>query len=584
MSYKLGANPCPKCRENGGDAKGDNFHFYGEGRGGFCFKCGYTELSEDEKSRRSEENFQWTKEMEEEVTTQEKLTEEQIAQIKGYTGERANNLRGISDKTYRAYGVRHKYDEETGEPVEQYYPITEGYAAAAYKIRLLPKRFSKVGKLGKQSDLFGQWKWKTASGKFVVLVAGEIDCLSAYQMLEEYRLGKNSDFEPIPVVSSIIGETGSHGQCALHYEWFDRFERIIVIYDQDKAGQDALKDLVKVLPKGKMFTVDLPMKDCNEMLSAGKQKAFIDCFWKAKPYTPDGIIGSGSLSDKMRIELSTPKIPLPPFMHKLQKMMAGGIPLGRIVNLGSASGTGKSTITDELLYYWVFNSPHKIGVVSLESDAGQYGIKILSRHCGTKIELFETPEDALQFMDQDWVKEKERELLFLPNGQNRWHIVEDRDGGVESMKKQIMKLIVECECMVVILDPLQDILDGLSNEDQAVFLRWMKGVIKSHGVTFITINHVRKSGNGQKANSAGAELYEEDMSGSSTIFKSGACNLLFSRNKEAEDAVERNTTKLKMTKCRWSGITGYAGEYYYCLKEHTLWDKEEYFSTHTVEF
>ena len=83
------------------------------------------------------------------------------------TGERANNLRGISDKTYRAYGVRHKYNEETGEPVEQYYPITEGYAASGYKLRILPKSFSRVGKVGKQSDLFGQWKWKTASGKFV---------------------------------------------------------------------------------------------------------------------------------------------------------------------------------------------------------------------------------------------------------------------------------------------------------------------------------------------------------------------------------------------------------------------------------
>ncbi|WP_216648926.1 hypothetical protein, partial [Stenotrophomonas sp. MY18] len=87
---------------------------------------------------------------------------------------------------------------------------------------------------------------------------------------------------------------------------------------------------------------------------------------------------------------------------------------------------------------------------------------------------------------------------------------------------------------MIILDPLQDILDGMSNEEQAVFMRWQKGMNKSHKVTFININHVRKSGQGGKQNSQGADLSEEDFQGSSAIFKSGACNLLFTRNKEAE--------------------------------------------------
>lgn len=581
MSYKVGANPCPKCREKGGDRQGNNFHWYGDGAGGHCFACGFSILSDARKEELGIGGWTWTEEMDKEVSTREKLTKEEVEKIKGYTGTSGRNLRGITDATYSTYLVRHKYDEVTGEPVEQYYPITEDYEASGYKVRILPKDFNVVGKCGKDSDLFGQWKFKNASGKFVVITAGEIDCMSAFQMLEANR---NNDYDPIPVVSSTIGETGSHKQLAKHYEWLDRFDKIVVCYDNDKAGKEALSDLVKVLPKGKMFIMELPAKDTNEMLVNGQQKQWINAFWKARPYTPDGIVGSGQLSDKMRKELATPKIPLPPFMHKLQKMMAGGIPLGRIVNLGSASGTGKSTIIDEMIYYWVFNSPHKIGVVSLESDAGQYGLKVLSRHCGKKIELFETPEAALAFMEEDWVKEKEQELLFRPDGLDRWHLVEDRDGGIESMKTQIMKLIIECGCLVVVLDPLQDILDGLSNEEQAVFLRWMKGVIKSHGVTFINVNHVRKNSTGQKANSAGADLHEEDMAGSSAIFKSGACNLLFSRNKEAECPIERNTTHMKASKIRWTGHTGLAGEYYYDNPTHTLYDKDDWLSRQDTTF
>lgn len=580
MGNVIRKEPCPKCRKSGRDHSGDNLVVY-EDESSYCFACGYTVPSDQWLS---ENGKQWEWE-EDEVATREKLTPEEVEKIKGYTGTAGHNMRGITDETYKAYGVRHKYSEETGEPVAAYYPVTEGYGASGFKVREYPKTFSVVGKCGKESDLYGAWKWKsTSGGKFIVICAGEVDCMSAYQMFEDHRKSRNSDFDPIPVVSSTIGESGSHKQMANHYEWLDLFEKVIVCYDQDDAGKKAVEELVKVLPKGKMHVMNLPMKDVNEMLSAGKAKQFIDCFWKARPYTPDGVIGSGSLSEKMRTELATPKIPLPPFMHKLQRMMAGGIPLGRIVNLGSASGTGKSTIVDEMLYYWVFNSPHKIGVVSLESDAGQYGIKVLSRHIGQKIELFETPEEAIAFMDLDWVKEKEQELLFLPNGQHRWHIVEDRDGGIESMKLQIMKLIVECGCLVIVLDPLQDILDGLSNEEQAVFLRWMKGVIKSHGVTFVTVNHVRKNGTGQKANSTGADLHEEDMAGSSTIFKSGACNLLFSRNKEDEDPVEQNTTYMKASKIRWTGRTGIAGQYYYDLPTHTLWDKDEWLTKQSTGF
>ena len=119
------------------------------------------------------------------MATREKLTQEQIEQIKSYTGTEGHGMRGITDETYKAYAVRHKYSEETGKPVAAYYPVTEEYAASAFKIREYPKTFSVVGKCGKESDLFGAWKWKnTTGGKFVVLTAGEVDCLSASQMLE----------------------------------------------------------------------------------------------------------------------------------------------------------------------------------------------------------------------------------------------------------------------------------------------------------------------------------------------------------------------------------------------------------------
>ena len=73
-----------------------------------------------------------------------------------------------------------------------------------------------------------------------------------------------------------------------------------------------------------------------------------------------------------------------------------------------------------------------------------------------------------------------------------------------------------------------------------------------------------------------SNLHEEDLMGNSAIYKSAACNLMFSRNKEATDDVERNTTVMKATKIRWTGKTGIAGQYYYDNETHTMWDLDDW--------
>lgn len=570
------ACPFPKCGSS------DGFHWYGKGNGGFCYSCQKSILSDERKAELGVDVYEYD---DKEVMTKELITEDELTAVKGYTGIRGMDQRGITDETYKAYAVRFKYDEESGDVAEHFYPYTEGYKAAGFKVRKVPvKDFYSVGRIGKNSELYGQWKWKEHQAKYVLICAGEIDAMSAFQMLENYRKTKGSDFDATPVVSSAIGESGSYKQIQQQYEWLNQAQRCVVCYDNDDAGREAVKKLVNVIPKGKMFVMKLTLKDANEYLVKGKEKQFLRAFFDAPAYSPDGIVGSGSLSAKIREEASIPKIPLPPFMHRVQKQMAGGIPLGRIVNLGSASGTGKSTFIDEMIYYWIFNSPHRIGILSLEADGAQMGTKLLSRHLGRKIDLIESVEEKLAYLDSAAVLVAEEELLKLPDGTDRFHLIEDRDGGLESIKELIMELIVSCECKVVCIDPLQDLMDGLTNEVQSVFQRWLKGLVKSHNITFININHVRKSQQGGKQGSTGGDLHEEDFQGSSSIFKSAACNLLFSRNKESEDPIEKNTTYMKMTKCRWTGSTGMSGAYYYDNSSHTLHDKEDWQEANPHQF
>jgi len=573
-----GKQQCPRCKKNGRDNSMDNLHVYGvdssgRHRGAFCHSCEYTIPSQEYLEDLNEE-------LEEEYDEMgNKLDKDVLVELKSTTTTDSRGYRGITKETSSYFNVRYDFDEE-GQVDKVYYPTTKNFKHVGYKVRQHPKNFiTPYGEVGKDVDLFGQFRFKNVTGKYVLITCGEHDQLAAYQMLADYQNSRgNASYGHIPVVSPTIGEAGAHKQIQQHYEWLNGFDKIVYCVDNDEAGRKALEKVAKVVPKYKLYVMNLSTcKDPNEALLKGKQKEFISRFFSATAYVPSGIVGSGSLLDKIKEAAKIPKIPLPPFMHKLQGLMAGGIPLKTIVSLGSASGTGKSTYVDELIYYWLFHSPHKVGILSLESDCAQYGTKILSRHLQRKIDLIEDDNDKMELLESEDVGGKAATLFTHDDGSHRFHLIEERDGSLEDVQELILQLVIECDVKVCIVDPLQDLLDGLSNEEQAKFMKWLKGLVKSHDVTFILVNHVRKSGAGSKANSKGADISEEDFAGSSTIFKSSACNLLFTRNKEHEDDFERNITVMKMTKCRWTGRTSpVAGKYYYDNDSHTLHDLQDY--------
>jgi Toprim-like len=315
--FKLGKNPCPRCRRNGRDRKGDNFHWYGEGQGGSCFTCGYTIPSDAYK-----EQMGWTDsedDNEKELpVTREALTEEQKAEVKELTGTRGMGYRGIRDETSRFFGVRYEYDAETGQPVAQYFPTTIDSELVGYRVRRFPKDFShSIGKVGKETDMLAEFRFKTHS-KTCVIVGGETKILTTYQMLKDDldRKGK-SDWEVPAVVASTLGEPGAHKQVQARYEFFSKFDRVLICMDNDEAGKEAAEKIAAVLPRGKAYIMSMRYKDSDEYIMdrngnpVGKEHEFIRDYWNARPWTPDGVKSASDAFDGIKEELDRPRITLP---------------------------------------------------------------------------------------------------------------------------------------------------------------------------------------------------------------------------------------------------------------------------------
>jgi len=552
---------CDKCGSSDGKA------IYNDGSH-YCWVCKDKSLSEDYKdhldSKKRKGKVKKVKEVEDmevKPSTKPAMTKEENQEFKAETSTKGKGFRGIRDEINTMFNVRYSYSQETGEVIEQAYTCTQAGELVGYKIREVPKNFYSKGRTGADCELFMQFKFNRG-GRYVIITEGELDALSAYQMFADYNKTKG-DYETA-VVSPTTG-ANSHKQIAAQYKFFDSFEQIIVAYDSDKAGQDAVETIVKVLPKGKVKIMSMRYKDANEYLQKGEEKAFISDFYNAKAYVPVGVLPSSGLYDRILNQSSVAKIPFPPFMGELNDLFIGGMPLGHIINIAADTGIGKTTLVNEMIYYWIFNSPHMIGIVSMELDAGQYGEALLSRHIEKKLALIPSQEEKLAFLRSDKVKAQAQDLMLDSSGNSRFYLLDNRDGSVDDIKDTIEELVVGCGAKVIVLDPLQDILDGLGNEEQAEFMKWAKGFMKSHSVTFVFINHMRKTPAGQN----GADS-EQNIMGSSTIIKSASANILLKRDKMAEDELTRNSTEISVTKNRVCGLTGPAGSIYYDNTTHTL--------------
>lgn len=527
----------------------------------------------------------------EEKVLKSPISKDMVKKIIDRTSAKGSDFRSIPDDILKYYLVRTEYDEE-GEVLYRYYPVIEGTTSkgkpniVGFKQRVIkPKKsFRAKGRIdATTNDLFGEWRCK-GHGKYILLTSGEEDVMAAKAMI---RQEKNEDAADIDVVCSTISETGQIKQIQRKYEFFDGYDNIIIAMDMDSAGENATEKLLDVLPTYKTKVMYQPANDANQCLEEGLGKQWLISFYQSFKPKLSGIVSSIDVHQRLLDICDIPSIPLPPFMKKANEFLCGGLPRAEITNILAGSGTGKTTIVNEFVYYWLLNSPAKVGILSMEASSGKYFEKILSRHIGVNISrivdkdedgnILPTKNNKRQFLSLDSTINKTKELTITEDNNERFSLIDER-GDLETMadvKKKITQLIRGCGCQVVIIDPVTDLLDSLPIEQQAEFCGWMKKM-KSQGTTFILINHARKGSSNQKSAARGAELDEQDIMGTSALYKSAAVNIILSRDKEAEDETERNTTRIRITKNRDASTTGPAGEIYYQMETHRLYDKEDW--------
>jgi twinkle protein len=592
----------------GGCSSSDNLGIYEKPDGsidGFCRtpRCGYksnntlagTYLAEVygiKKINRSRDKVEEEKtkprRRRKEKATKKVLSHDEVKKIAAKTSAKGRGFRGQCDDVLKTYNIRTEFDEDSGAVSNRWYPIwkmseDKKFPVGFKKRIVLPKKdFRVVGLNDPTVDLLGE-KECLGSGKWIMLQAGEEDFAAAIKMID---MQSKANHAPIDVVTSTLSETSQYKQIQNKYDFFDGYDNIVICMDEDAAGDSATERLLEILPTGKVKVMTGAKGDANDYLIAKLSKEWYSNFYDAKKPKIAGIVSSLDVHQRLLDICDMPVIPLPPFMRKANNMLTGGLPRGEIINILAGSGIGKTTMVNEFVYYWIRNSPAKVGILSMEAGSGKYWEKLLSRHIGNNISRMGDVDENGDFLA---TRNTKREYLNSPevlaavkdltekDGEETFSLIDERGDleTIQEVKQKISQIIQACGCEVIVLDPVQDVLDSLPIEIQAEFCGWLKKM-KSKGTTFILINHARKGAGGQKSASRGAELDEQDMQGTSALFKTGAVNIIMTRDKEHEDADERNTTTVRISKNRDGAETGAAGKIFYEFKTHMLHNKDDW--------
>lgn len=438
--------------------------------------------------------------------------------------------RRITKTTMEKYGVV----RDNGKYYFPYYDKDSVLVAA--KVRPVDRKdFSAVGSW-KAATLFGQNLYPSG-GKYLTITEGEFDALAAFQMTGSKW----------PVVSIRNGAASALKDCKANYEYINSFETVVVCFDGDEPGIKAAKEVAELFgSKCKIFKPMPDVKDACDWLAASKEAQFVDRWWRAEQFVPDGIVSGSSLWDLVAEPMAPADCKYP--WEGLNELTYG-IRLGELVTVTAGSGLGKSQVLRELVWHLIQNTQDNIGLMFLEESVRKTALSMMSLAANAPLHL----PDAT-------VSDEERKNAFDATlGTGRLYLF-DHFGStsIENIVNRVRYLAKGMSCKYVFLDHLSIIISSQESGDERKALdevmTKLRMLVQETNIALILVSHLKRPSD--KGHEEGAATSLAQLRGSASIAQLSDMVLGLERNGQAEDPIERNTTHVRVLKNRYAGVTG----------------------------
>jgi twinkle protein len=503
---------CPQCGSSDGNSLYDDNHTY-------CHVC-ETYTDGDEVSTKRE-----IKPMTKDLEFYDNATASAISD------------RNIHSAVCVKYGVKQ-------DPNKHYYPYYDNDGVlTAVKTRLVSsKAFSIAGEFS-STMLFGQQCFPKG-GRYLTICEGELDAMSAFQMMGA----------KYPVVSIRNGASAALKDCKAQYEYIDSFENIVLCFDADEAGQKASQAIAELFGgKVKLMKMRTGLKDASDYLKLKADKEFLDDWWRAENYVPDGIIQGASLWDIVSKPIDKAECDYP---YEALNKLTYGIRKGELVMITAGSGLGKSQFLREIVWHILSKTDDNIGMMFLEEGVRKTARSLMSLAANKPIHL----------PDVEVTEEELKDAFDRTLGTNRLYLFDHFGSStLDNIVNRVRYMAKGLGCGYVFLDHISIIVSGgdVGDERKALdaIMTRLRMLVQETGISLICVSHLKRPES--KGHEEGAMTSLAQLRGSGSIAQLSDIVIGLERNGQALDPVERNTTHVRVLKNRFSGYTGGAGDLLY---------------------
>ena len=447
--------------------------------------------------------------------------------------------RNIKADTCKKYGVTVKIDS-MGNITNHYYPYHDKQGAKiGTKTRFTKlKEFSIQGNT-KYSGLFGEHLF--SKNKYVIITEGELDALSAYQMFK-------TDKYETPVVSIKNGITSAVKDVKNSLDWLEQFDNVILNFDNDEQGKEGALKVAELFSPGKCKIMHLPndFKDASDCLSKNKIQTYVKAFWDAKVFAPDGIINANSLFDEITKPTIKSFVQYP--FEELNKITYGIRP-SELVTFTAGSGLGKTQVMREIIHHIIKSTQDNIGLLMLEETPVITSKGLMSIEANQRLHLPDvhlSKEEMKTYFDK--TVGTGRVFMFDHFGSN----------SIDNIVSRVRFLAKGLDCKYIVIDHVSIIVSDQSHGDERraldEIMTRLRTLVQETGVAMMVVSHLRRPDG--KGHEEGAATSLSQLRGSASIGQLSDIVIGLERDAQNDDPEVRSTTRVRVLKNRFSGLTG----------------------------
>lgn len=433
--------------------------------------------------------------------------------------------RKITEATCKFYGVGYRGDNLV-------FPYK-----TANKIKTPDKQFKIEGNFAGDTELFGQSIFASGQRKILV-VEGELDALAAYQML----VGK------VPVVSIRSGAASAVKDINNNFKYLDSFEKVVFCFDNDEAGIEA-QDKCASIFSHKAFVMHHPAdrKDACDYLAVNDRDAFIEHFHRADRWTPQNVVTGDSLLESVMTPLPKADASYP---YEGLNKLTYGIRQREIVLVTAGSGLGKSQFLREVVYHVLNEGNDNIGLMFMEESTRKTGLSLMSIAANKTLHLPNTE-----------ASDPEKQAAFDKTlGTGRFYLFDHYgDSSVDTIISTINYMARVGGCKYIFLDHISIIVGQEGDKERTsldTLMHRLVTVVQQTGISLIAVSHLKRPEG--KGHEEGAATSLAQIRGTGAIGHLSDIVLGLERHGQHDDERERNTTRVRVLKNRFSGLTGKA--------------------------